>query len=253
MGVLVLFPLGIDAARKSVESTRAATIARMAKAALTVGTPNSVDIADDGRTPFQRILETPGDPADPDFEFVWHGPYYYEEFYPDLSTLASRPQVWPADVPAGQDPRDPSDDTQMVSSEYSWSMVVAYPSAAPTNYDWGALAQATNLYVVQIAVYRNFSTGDGTADITHGSVAFSNVGAAEQTRSGDHVRHLNALDYSGDGFWYRVDELGTIGSGPVIKLNQRYRGYLLDPPAPPQSIQFSDRVIGVYTFLMSAY
>ncbi len=255
MGVLALFPLGIDATRISVESTRAATIARMAKAALTTATPGPG--ASDDKTPFQRILETAWNAPNP-ANRIWHGPYYYGVFYPDLNTVAQRPHVWPASVAPGADPRDPGDNTMMVESDYSWSMVVLYPyglGPTTTHFGWDTVKEAANMYVVQVTVYRSYRTEAGSADVERDHIILDDVSGADQVQDGDYVRYLdlNNLE-STDGVWYRVEEIGVVGGRTTIKLDQRYWGFLDTPDQDTNvAVQFSDKVIGTYTFLMSAY
>ena len=232
MGVLALFPLGIDAARISVESTRSATISRAAKAALL--TEN-----DSTGSPFDRIVE---DVRTGNYYGPWHLPYHDRVYDPGLG-VSPGPPVVSAAVPGG----DPS------LADYSWSITVAYPYRLPTRYGWPAMEQASNMFVVQVTVYRRYAVSAGTADVEHDSYVLSNVGGGQQVRSGDYVRYL-ASDYTGDGFWYRVDEIGEVGGDPTIKLGQKYWGWLASASGDTGAdVQFSDKVIGTYTFLMSAY
>jgi len=240
LGVLVLFPLGIDAARISVETTRAATIARAAKAYLFEVNGSGGDIA----SPFQRILTDAGIADGP-----WYLPYDDEFLDPDLdggaNTLSDGPPAFRVVAP-GQD---------LSAAEYSWSMTVARASrdsgVAGPDYSLGDLWQNENLFIVQVAVYRKFDVDRARSDLAHDSIVIENVvpgGALESVRGGDHVRNLDTTTdpWSGDGFWYEVDQVDN--AGRRIKLSREYWG-LEDTDVP---VELSHRVIGTYTFLLSA-
>ena len=239
MGVLALFPLGIDAARISVEATRAATISRMAKAALL--TEN-----DTSGSPFDRILADVRRTMGPYFG-PWHLPYHDEVYDPGLDgdSTNNGPAVVSAAVAGG----GPS------LAEYSWSVAVVYPSGLPGHYTWPGMEQSPNMFVVQVTVYRNYRVTTGTADVAPDSYVLADVTGAQQIRNGDYVRYLDASNLGTcDGFWYRVDEIGEVGGSRTIKLSQQYRGYVDGLPEDDDAdVQFSDKVIGTYTFYMSAY
>lgn len=237
MGVLALFPLGIDAARSSVESTRAATIARMAKAILFSTTGSGANQA----SPFERILNDVRRTTNP-YYGPWLLPHYDEILDPDADgdTTDNGP-------PVTVDPN---------TAEYSWSITVAYPydedGQPPYDYvlDW--LWQSPDVFIVQVTVYRHYRTTSGQADVEHDKIVLADVSGGHGVESGDYVRYL-ASDYSGDGFWYRVDEIGEVGGDTTIKLGQKYWGYLSNPSSGDSGadVQFSDKVIGTYTFLVS--
>ncbi|MCK4300293.1 MAG: prepilin-type N-terminal cleavage/methylation domain-containing protein [Planctomycetes bacterium] len=255
LGVLALFPLGIDAARVSAETTRAAIIARAARAHLFEVNGSGSDVS----TPFQRIL------ADlarvPPRVGPWYLPYDDEIMDPDFdlnSTTGDGPQ------------------TQVVTDDpeagYSWSITVARPyddpddpddpdGAEPYDYVLGELWRNEHVFIVQVAVYRNYSVEqvDGTLDIDRSrpreeredwtTMIVEDVPTSiERTfKSGDYVRYLNFDNTEpGDGFWYQIDQIG----GDKVKLLERYWGLPQDTGS--DRLQFSDRVIGTYTFLLSA-
>lgn len=120
VGVLVLFPVGIDATRISVETTQATTIARQAKAELfCVNGP-------DQKTPFQRIVDRARSSTNP--EHRWFLPHCDEVLYPhpldgdaacpgDDDTIDNGPEVRPVLIPG----------MSVSTGEYSWSITVLYP------------------------------------------------------------------------------------------------------------------------------
>lgn len=246
MGVLVLFPMGIDAARICVETTRAATIARQAEAELFyVNGP-------DHKSPFQRIVQRAHSTTSP--EHVWFLPNFDEVLYPDptdgdpachgdADVVENGPEVRPVLIPG------------MPSAEYSWSITVAYPyTAAGTNPDYvlNDLWQNDEVFIVQVTVYRKFGAGAGQGNFAQNSIVIDglNVTSAslDSVRSGDWIRYLDhsVTPYSGDGFWYRVDQVDA--AGRRIKLDEKYWGR----QGATVPLEVSDRVVGTYTFLLSA-
>ncbi len=247
LGVLVLFPLGIDAARVSAETTRAAIIGRAARAHLFEVNGSGSDVS----TPFQRIVD---DVADNGAEGPWYLPYDDEIMDPDFDLNDT-----PGDGPQ----------TQVVTDDleagYSWSITVARPydpdGVEPYDYVLGELWQNEHVFIVQVAVYRNYSVEqvDGTLDIDRSrpreereewtTMIVEDVPTSiERTfKSGDYVRYLNFDNTEpGDGFWYQIDQIG----GDKVKLLERYWGRPQDTGT--DRLQFGDRVIGTYTFLLSA-
>jgi hypothetical protein len=246
MGVLVLFPLGIDAARISAETTRSATIARLAEAELFyVNGP-------DHKSPFQRIVErarSTANAASP--ERCWLLPHFDEILDPDIDgdSVDNGREVQPV-LTSG---------TSLATAEYGWSITVAYPYVAGgTNPDYvlNDLWQNPQVFVVQVTVYRKFGPVTGRGNFAHNSIVIDNLSvtgvALESVRSGAWVRYLDPATsdpanppYS-DGFWYRVDQVDV--AGRRVKLNDRYWGR--EGTAVP--LEVSDRIVGAYTFLLSA-
>ncbi len=244
LGVLVLFPLGIDAARVSAETTRAAIIGRAARAHLFEVNGSGSDVS----TPFQRIVD---DVADNGAEGPWYLPYDDEIMDPGFDLNDT-----PGDGPQ----------TQVVTDDleagYSWSITVARPydpdGAEPYDYVLGELWQNEYVFIVQVAVYRNYSVEhvDGTVDVDRSgpredwttTIVEDVPTSIERTfKSGDYVRYLNFDNTTpGDGFWYQMDQIG----GDRVKLMERYWG--LPQDIGSDRLQFSERVIGTYTFLLSA-
>ncbi len=108
-------------------------------------------------------------------------------------------------------------------------------------------------------MYRKYSVEqvDGTLDVDRSSGAREEwttmivedvpTSIDRTFKSGDHVRYLNFDNTTpGDGFWYQMDQIG----GDRIKLLERYWGLPQDTES--DRLQLSDRVIGTYTFLLSA-
>ncbi len=246
LGVLVLFPLGIDAARVSAETTRAAIIGRAARAYLFEVNGSESDVS----TPFQRIVD---DVADNGAEGPWYLPYDDEIMDPDSDVN---------DIPDGLPTHVVTDDP---GAGYSWSITVARPydpdGEEPHDYVLGELWRNEHVFIVQVAVYRNYSLEqvDGALVIDRSrpreerehwtTMIVEDVpDSVERTfKSGDYVRYLNFDNTTpGDGFWYQVDQIG----GDKVKLLERYWG--LPQDAGSDRLQFSERVIGTYTFLLSA-
>ncbi len=249
LGVLALFPLGIDAARVSVETTRAATIARMAKAYLFEVNGSGADTY----SPFQRILNDVRSTTSP-FYGPWYLPTYDEVLDPDgesdtTDTDENGPEVQPV-------VRDGSDPTLVTLAEYSWSMTIAFPSSdadADDVPDYALLGEEEEILIVQVTVYRKFGVTRGSGDLAHDSMVIENVtpgGLLDSVRSGDYVRNLDMTlpltRDSGDGFWYQVDQVD--GATDRIKLTDRFWGL----EGTGVDLEFRDRVVGTYTFLLSA-
>ena len=245
LGVLVLFPLGIDAARVSAETTRAATIARAARACLFEVNGSGSNVS----TPFRRIVD---DVTNNAAVGPWYLPYDDEIMDPDFD-LNNTPGDGPQTQAVTDDPE----------AGYSWSITVARPydpDGAEPDYVLGELWRNEHAFIVQVAVYRNYAVEqvDGTLDVDRSGsdpdpawttmIVESVPASVERTfKSGDYVRYLNfANSTPGDGFWYQVDQIG----GDKVKLLEKYWGRPQD--SGTDRLQFSDRVIGTYTFLLSA-
>jgi prepilin-type N-terminal cleavage/methylation domain-containing protein len=264
MGVLVLFPVGIDAARISAETTRAATIARMAEAELFyVNGP-------DHKSPFQRILAYIDNP-DPSHAYRQRGPWFLPNFdealcpdptdgdaayHGDSDDADNGPEVRPVLIPG------------LPSGEYSWSTTVARPYDVEANepgkdalYLLNDLWQNEEVLIVQVTVYRKFSAVGGpldTGNFAHNSILIDNLNVTgarlESVRGGDWVRYLKfdgaTKLYSGDGFWYKVDQVDA--PGKRVKLSEKYWGLQGTPVGAAVPLEFTDRIVGTYTFLLSA-
>ena len=248
LGVLALFPLGIDAARQSVESTRAATIARLARAQLFVVTGP----VGNRKSPFERIVEAVEQNG---ATGPWFLPYDDEVLDPDYdggaNAISDGPEVEVVVAP-GENP---------IAAEYAWSMTVARPASdvagidadSLPDYSLNNLQQNENLFVVQVTVYRRFNASTATGNLASASMILQNLdnplGILGTVRSGDHVRYLDTTTnpWSGDGFWYQVDQVDEAGAR--VKLAEKYWGLASTLPV---ALEFTERVIGTYTFLISA-
>lgn len=244
LGVLALFPLGIDAARRSVESTRAATIARMARAHLFYRTGSGLN----RKTPFERIVEAVEQHG---ATGPWFLPYDDEILDPDYDGGTNSV----SDGPTVQVVVSPGEDEAF--AEYAWSIAVARPASdvdgngLADDYSLGLLQDNENLYVVQVTVYRRFNASVAAGDLNSGSMIVQNItpsGVLASVRSGDYVRYLDTSSdpWDGDGFWYQVDQVDE--DGARVKLSEKYWGL----PRTAGRLEFTDRVIGTYTFLVSA-
>ena len=245
LGVLALFPLGIDAARVSVETTRAASIARMAKAYLFEVNGSGADTY----SPFQRIVNA----VDAGATGPWYLPAFDEFLNPDSTDGgdADSDEDGPEVQPVAAAVEDP------LLAEYSWSMTVAYPSSdadADDVPDYALLGEEEEILIVQVTVYRKFGVARATGDVAQDSMVIEGIGPGnviESIRSGDYVRNLE-YDLGddpcaeGDGFWYQVDQVDE--ASDRVKLTERFWG-LEDTSV---DLEFSDRVVGTYTFLLSA-
>jgi len=268
LGVLALFPLGIDAARVSVETTQAANIARMVKAYLFVVTgPVS-----NRKTPFERIVE---DVEQHGATGPWFLPYDDEVLDPDYEARLGLPANSVSDGPEVEVVVDPGENR--IAAEYAWSVTVARPASdmdvpfSPDTRSWystasyheatgngladdyslGSLQDNENVFVVQVTVYRKFGVTRTTGDLVRDSMVIENVtpsGVLDSVRSGDYVRNLDisTTPWSGDGFWYQVDQVD--GANDRVKVTERFWGLA----GTDVALEFTERVIGTYTFLLSA-
>jgi type II secretory pathway pseudopilin PulG len=249
MGVLVLFPMGIDAARVSTETTRAATIARQAEAELFCVNGS------DQRSPFQRIVARARSTTSP--ERVWFLPNFDEVLYPEPTDGDAACQGDPDALNNGpQVRRTSAGGAGSPSGEYSWSITVAYPydaDGANPDYLLNGLWQNDKVFIVQVTVYRGFNAVAGQGKFAHNSIVVDSLNLTgaplESVRGGDWVRFLDTTTapWSGDGFWYRVDQVDA--PRQRVKLGGQYWGRE-GTGVPP--LEFTDRVVGTYTFLLSA-
>ena len=253
MGVLVLFPMGIDAARVSTETTRAATIARQAEAELFCVNGS------DQKTPFQRIVERARSTTNP--ERVWFLPNRDEVLYPEPTDGDAAYQGDPDTIDNGLEVRRTlAAGAGSPSGEYSWSMTVVYPydpavlqgTKTEADYLLNGLWQNDRVFIVQVTVYRGFNAVAGQGRFAHNSIVVDNLnvtgGPLQSVRGGDWVRFLNTTTtpWSGDGFWYQVDQVDV--PNKRVKLAQRYWGWV----GTGVRLEFTDRIVGTYTFLLSA-
>jgi len=248
LGVLALFPVGIDSARRAVESTRSATIARMAKSILLTNN-------DAGRSPFDRIVNDVSTGA---YYGPWFLPHFDETYDPaaDGNSTVDGPLVERVALP-GEDPN---------LADYSWSITVAYPydfgTSPPYDYVLNDLRLNQHVFIVQVAVYRKFAVTEATGNVVSLDRSGPSSGwtsmiinglpssLSRSFGSGDHLRYLYydtaASQYVGDGFWYEIDQI----AGDTVKLSEGYWG--VDPGASAD-LQFTDRIIGTYTFVLSEH
>ena len=253
MGVLVLFPMGIDAARVSTETTRAATIARQAEAELFCVNGS------DQKTPFQRIVDRARSTTSP--QRVWFLPNFDEVLYPEFTDGDAACQGDPDAIDNGPEVRRTlAAGAGSPTGEYSWSITVVYPydpavlagTKTEADYLLNDLWQNDEVFIVQVTVYRGFNTVAGQGDFAHNSILADNLNLTgaplESVRGGDWVRSLDrtTTPHSGDGFWYRVDQVDA--AGQRVKLGGQYWG-LVGTGVP---LEFTDRIVGTYTFLLSA-
>jgi hypothetical protein len=230
----------------------------------------------DHKSPFQRIVERArSTKAAANPERLW--------LLPQFDAILNGPEAPPINVPEVQPVL--TGGASLSTAEYSWSITVAYPydavvAADPTKlgnvsyvprYLLNDLWQNDQVFVVQVTVYRKASpvaargnlkrTWDSTNNVWTLPIVIEGItttgSALQSVRSGDWVRYLDpptsvdpALAPLSDGFWYQVDQVDA--AGQRVKLSEKYWGLAGNNASLNGPLEFTDRIIGTYTFLLSA-
>ena len=182
LGVMSLFPAGLDATTRTLDSTNASILIQSALAELRSRQEVMEDFEDNGDTTATDVSSYPG--AGHTFHFMW--------FYPGPD-----PGPYPSPEQTFRFTGNPS---------YSWNAVFAVPDTS-TYFTVGG-NPTYGIALVQVALYRDHDT----TRFTTGSTATFADGDDEVTFTSslsDSVRPGFYIREDVTGFWYRIAGIST--------------------------------------------